>query len=103
MENDLFDLSDEECSAVQRGLEQARSTRKTPNAQGEVYIQIDELSPPVTFRKLSQYVLEHTGEDTPHVIHFDGHGHFGVLCRNTLPDIGECKTFNSGIREKCKN
>lgn len=97
LENGLFPLSNEEQQAVRRGLDKAK------DAQNAVSIPIDELPQPVTFEKLSQYLLEHIGEETPHIIHFDGHGRFGILCRNTLAGIGECKTFNPGMSENCKN
>ncbi|HEY6284426.1 MAG TPA: TIR domain-containing protein [Ktedonobacteraceae bacterium] len=64
-------------------------------------IDLHELTP-ATLGKLRQYVLTHTGEDTPYVIHFDGHGHFGRLCNNTVDDK-ECKTFHPGtIAKECQ-
>jgi TIR domain/CHAT domain/Effector-associated domain 7 len=64
-------------------------------------IDLHELTP-ATFGNLRHYVLAHTGEDTPYVIHFDGHGHFGRLCNNTVDD-NECKTFHSGtIAQECQ-
>ena len=64
-------------------------------------INLHELTP-ATFGNLRHYVLAHTGEDTPYVIHFDGHGHFGRLCNNTVDDK-ECKTFHPGtLTEECQ-
>jgi hypothetical protein len=52
---------------------------------------------PVTFKAFTDYLLEHSGEDTPHIIHFDGHGCFGILCNNTLPDGKVCRTFHFNV------
>jgi CHAT domain len=98
LSNNLNPLSDEEHRAVRNGLENAR-VGKTDGAKHnenvDDYIHIDELPQPVTFKKLLDYLVEHTGEETPHIIHFDGHGHFGLLC--------QCRTFNPGVRERCRN
>lgn len=98
LNNDLKPLSDEEHRAVRNGLENARRGKTDGiknNESTENYIHVDELSQPVTFKKLLDYLVEHAGEETPHIIHFDGHGHFGLLC--------QCRTFNPGVRERCKN
>ena len=52
---------------------------------------------PVTFKAFSDYLLEHHGVDTPHIIHFDGHGCFGILCNNSLADGKVCRTFHFNV------
>lgn len=100
-DNGLQFLSDEEHQAVRKGLEKSR-VEEAEEAEIDEYIHIDILPQPVTFEKFTNYLQEHTAEETPHIIHFDGHGHFGSLCYSILPGNGECKTFNPGMREKCK-
>jgi hypothetical protein len=100
-ENGLKPLSDEERRAVHEGLQKAREENAV-NTRDNENIYLEELPPPVTFKKLRDYLTEHRGMDTPHFIHFDGHGHFGFLCQNNLSDNRKCKTFNPGLSKKCR-
>jgi NB-ARC domain/CHAT domain len=67
-------LSSREKQAVRKGLEQAEQ---------DGHITLAELEYP-TFDCLREYLTEHS----PHVLHFDGHGVFGILCQNS-----KCRTI----------
>jgi hypothetical protein len=88
----LDPLDEDECQAILLSLQEAEE---------EGRIHLHELKP-ATFDNLRHHVRTHTGEDTPYIIHFDGHGHFGMLCNNTF-DGKECKTFHPGtITKECQ-
>lgn len=93
--NGMQRLSEEENQAITEWMRNTEQNQDRP-------IYLKQLKP-VTFKAFSDYLLEHTGEDTPHIIHFDGHGCFGILCNNSLPDGKVCKTFHYNITAtKCK-
>lgn len=85
-DNGMQELSEEENQAVLKGVQEAEQDK-------DKYIRLEQLKP-VTFQRFGEYLLEHSGEDTPHIIHFDGHGCFGILCNNILPDGRVCRTFH---------
>jgi CHAT domain-containing protein len=60
-------------------------------------IRLTELSE-ATLDELSAYLTKSTGENAPHLLHFDGHGLFGKRCTNP-----ECRTMHKGTRETCKS
>lgn len=79
-------LGNQEQKAVFRGLKQAEEENK---------ICVKQLKSP-TFKELGDYLTENTGEKAPHIIHFDGHGLFGLRC-----DV--CRTIHNQIRiESCR-
>lgn len=51
-----------------------------------------------TQNALRRYLTEHTGNDTPHVLHFDGHGLYGKRCDNL-----DCRAIHFGIKvQRCR-
>ena len=90
----LKPLTDDEYQAAYQALQKAAE---------EKLLQLDELKH-VTVKSLENYLIEHREKNTPYIIHFDGHGHFGMLCKHVLPDgEGECGTFHPGIlTKKCR-
>ncbi|WP_198287576.1 tetratricopeptide repeat protein [Rivularia sp. PCC 7116] len=68
----LQKLSKKEQQAICKGLE-------TANEAGD--INLDELDYP-TIDELRTYLIEHQGNNAPHVVHFDGHGIFAKRCKN---------------------
>ena len=89
LENDLKPLSNQEQQAIRRGLKKA---------QRESHIRLDELSK-ATFKELRAYLTEHQSNNTPHVLHFDGHGFFGKRCKNE-----QCRAIHQDLQiNKCKH
>ena len=89
-DHNLDSLPDAERQAILHSLQEAEKAER---------IHLQELKP-ATFNELRHFVLKHTGEDTPYIIHFDGHGHFGMLCNNITIEGKECKTFHAGTLAK---
>ena len=82
-ENGLQSLSNKEQKAVFKGLEKAEK---------EGHIHIDVLKP-ATLNQLRTYLTE----QTPHIVHFDGHGLFGKRC-----NISDCRKIHRDLRaERC--
>lgn len=84
----LKKLSKQEQQAIALGLEKAQTYGHIKLVQLEF----------ATLQCLRTYLTEHQGIDTPHVLHFDGHGLFGKRCPNP-----QCRTIHKGIKvERCK-
>lgn len=84
---DLKPLSRKEREAIRKGLQ---------TAEKDGHISLKRLDIP-TFANLRSYLTEHRREDSPHVLHFDGHGLFGQKCR-------ECGTIHKTTKGKrCRN
>lgn len=90
----LKPLTDDEYQATYQALQKAAE---------EGLLQLDELKH-VTVQSLENYLIEHREKNTPYIIHFDGHGHFGMLCKHvSTVGEGECSTFHPGIlTKKCR-
>ncbi len=80
-ENNLDELPEDEKEAVCQVLREA---------EGEGYICLKELKP-ATLRELRAYLTKCRGDETPHIIHFDGHGLFGRRCQ-------ECGKIHKGTK-----
>jgi len=77
-----------EREALLKGIEMAAK---------EGHIKLNEL-PYATIKDLRAYLVEHQGNEFPHVIHFDGHGLFGKRCNNE-----QCRTMHRQINaDVCK-
>ncbi len=74
----LADLGDAELAAL----------RQVPG------LAVESLTPP-TVDALSEYVDAHGGRQTPHIIHFDGHGIYGRACRT-------CKWVSPRLARECE-
>ena len=84
----LQKLSKQEQQAILHGLEKA---------QTDGHIKLSQLEYATT-QCLRTYLTEHQGANTPHVLHFDGHGLFGKRCSNQ-----QCRNIHKGIKvERCK-
>jgi len=82
----LAPLDNQEQRAVVAGFESAQ-------AQGRVTLsQLKLEQGSATFKALGDYLLDHTKELAPHVIHFDGHGFFGKRC-------GVCRTIHRKLSQ----
>ncbi|MGD1701514.1 CHAT domain-containing protein [Dapis sp. BLCC M229] len=80
-------LSRQEREAIRQGAKKAEE---------EGHISLTELEF-ATLKHLRDYLTEHKGEDSPHVIHFDGHGVFGQKCQ-------QCSTIHKTTkRQQCRN
>ncbi|HEY9657588.1 MAG TPA: CHAT domain-containing protein, partial [Allocoleopsis sp.] len=69
----LNELSQGESQAIKKGLELA-CERDHINL-----VDLANISVP-TFKALQKYLIEHRGDQQPHVLHFDGHGIYGKQC-----------------------
>ena len=83
----LEPLSDAEYQTVLKELKRIETT--------EGHICVQSLVNP-TYEEFAQYLQDHTGVLTPHIIHFDGHGEFGSYCLNPKEDGDICRTFHPG-------
>lgn len=87
-ELDLKPLPKKERAAISEALKVAIENQR---------IQLTELPEP-TLDELAAYLTQHTGNESPHLLHFDGHGLFGKRCTNPA-----CRTMHQGIKAKeCK-
>jgi CHASE2 domain-containing sensor protein len=64
--------------------------RSLKNAIQGGRVNLEVLQKP-TIDGLAEYLTQHTGKASPHILHFDGHGLFGKQCRN-------CGTLHRGIK-----
>lgn len=88
LELGLKPLSKKERQAICKGLKSASDAG---------HICLTELEE-ATIDSLRACLTERQGKDTPHVLHFDGHGLFGKRCPNP-----ECRAINKGIKaERCR-
>ncbi|NEO75341.1 CHAT domain-containing protein [Moorena sp. SIO4G3] len=76
-------LDSQEQRAILRGLKQAEAEGK---------IEVEQLKSP-TFKEFGDYLTQISGDKTPHIIHFDGHGVFGKRCNNE-----QCRTIHNQVR-----
>ena len=83
----LEPLSDVEYQAVFKELKLIETT--------DGHISVQPLINP-TYEQFTQYLQDHTGVSTPHIIHLDSHGHFGSYCLNTKENGDVCRTFYPG-------
>ncbi|NET16265.1 MAG: CHAT domain-containing protein, partial [Okeania sp. SIO1H6] len=80
-------LSKQEREAIRQGAKKAEE-------DGHICLTELEFA---TLKHLRDYLTEHQGEDSPHVVHFDGHGVFGQKCR-------QCSTIHKTTkRQQCRN
>jgi hypothetical protein len=78
-------LGSAEAQAIRRGLE---------SATGQIIVEPQEVS---SFAALGDYLSKHSGDEAPHIIHFDGHGAFGRRCP-------QCKWITTGrTAAQCSN
>jgi hypothetical protein len=83
----LQPLSKKERQAIRQGLKTAQEKQQIDLIPLEA----------ATLNTLRAYLTENTGDKSPHVIHFDGHGLFGQKCQS-------CGTMHKTTRkENCKN
>jgi hypothetical protein len=80
-------LNHAEERAVRQGVERAKE-------KGWISLEAQDVS---SFSVLESYLSEHSGDDAPHVIHFDGHGAFGRRC----PQCGIIT--QSRVAKVCRN
>jgi CHASE2 domain-containing sensor protein len=85
----LKKLSKQEQQAVLHGLEKS---------QHHGHVKLTQLEY-ASIQCLRTYLTDHQGADSPHVLHFDGHGLYGKRCPNQ-----QCRAIHKGTKVvRCKN
>ncbi|NEO48371.1 MAG: CHAT domain-containing protein [Moorea sp. SIO4A3] len=85
---DLPPLDSQEQRAILKGIKQAE-------AKGKIELFYHLNSP--TLKEFGDYLTQISGDKTPHIIHFDGHGVFGQRCNHE-----QCRTIHQLRATKCR-